>query len=87
MTKKLSPTMQRTLDKANEHGGELVNWRGGFWTYQGCTTTRTEHFTGFKIPDWYVGSGTIKALADRGIVEFTERTGSGWPIRAKVISK
>lgn len=79
---KLSPTMAAALAVAVDHGGELVCWRGGFWTYPNCATIRES--VGYRVPAWYVGTETLTALARRGHVKFTERAPSGYPVRARI---
>lgn len=83
MSKKLSATMAIALAETIDHGGELVCWRGGYWTYPNCTV-KTER-GGYRIPTWYVGTDTLRGLVSRGYAEVTEKTPvSDLPIRVRV---
>ena len=75
---KLSPTMQKALDAAVEHGG-LEYRKGGFWTFAGCEVGHSlPGPTGaYQVPKWYVGLTTVRALVDRGRLVVAERTARG----------
>jgi hypothetical protein len=77
MNAKISPTMQKALAVAREHGGVLVYWQGGFWTWEGCPSRCR------GIPSWSVETGTIKALVKRGWLAPTAGASGGW-VRAQV---
>lgn len=88
MTKatKVSPTMQGALDAAREHGGRLVRWPGGFWTYPDCPT-RGGGSWDTDYPTWSVAAGTIKSLLARGLVrevDWREARGFNGPYRFAV---
>lgn len=84
MGKKLSATMAVALAECIEHGGELVRWQGGFWTYPNCAVAHERK--DYRVPAWYVGTETVRALATRGYLEATERLPtSSLVIRMRVI--
>ena len=58
----LSRTMVSALDMIVRHGGEVVALRGGFWTWPGATTNDE------GTPEWWAGTNTIRALAQRGML-------------------
>ena len=60
--------MEDALAKLQECGS-LVYKKGGFWTYHGCPC----HLGG-STPKWSVTTGTVRALADRGLGRI-DRTG------------
>lgn len=79
--KKLSITMACALAEIGEHGGEIVCWVGGYWTYQGCPPARGAG----TVPEWHVGGDTVKALATRGYLTVMERSKTAQlPIRMKI---
>lgn len=59
---KLSPTMQDAIKYANEHGGKLVRYPGGYWTVSGHEMTRGISF----------GTSTIEALVKRNVAVYSE---------------
>jgi hypothetical protein len=68
----LSPVMAAALQVAGEHGGTLVRRPGEFWTWPGCP--EEEHnpdFQPYSAPTWWVGTRTVDALIDRGLVRIT----------------
>lgn len=62
----LTPAMTKALEKAASHGGYLIRYPGGYWTYQGV-----KRWSG--IPEWCVGTTTVEALVKRGALEYV-----GW---------
>ncbi len=82
---KLSATMVIAVGDIQDRGGELVCWKGGFWTYEGCSVKSTENGpTGsYRVPEFYIGTNTISALLKRNILVVTERSASGYPIRVR----
>lgn len=73
----LSPTMQDAINFANEHGGTLTRYPGGFWCKSGLN--------GWTRP-WF-GTTTIEALVKRGRMEYTEwfeGSRAKFPVAAKV---
>lgn len=61
---KLSPTMQKAVDLAREHGNELRYYVGGYWSYEGWKDSRTEP---------WVTTHTVNALLTRSLVVEVER--------------
>lgn len=59
--RKLSKTMEDALTKLRECGS-LVYKKSGLWTYHGCPC-----HPGGSTPKWSVTTGTVRALADRGL--------------------
>jgi hypothetical protein len=66
-SKKLSATMAIALAETIDHGGELVCWQGGYWTYPNCSIY--EERGGYRVPIWNVGTDTVRALVSRGYFE------------------
>lgn len=85
MAKKLSATMVSALDDATAHGGTLVRFQGGFWSWP--NVARTPH-DGVPV-DW-VRPSTVAALVDRGEMTYSEwkegRNGR-FPIAATVTTR
>lgn len=77
MKPKLSATMQRAIDVARDHGDALIRKPGGYWTYPDCPCSTIRGFDVHEIPDWYVGTNTVYALIERGVVEITSRMRRG----------
>jgi len=73
MSKRLSAIMIEAIRAARAHGGSLVRWQGGFWTYVGCPKKADAWPRGEAIPSWYVEAHTINALVRRGAADVTER--------------
>ncbi len=78
---KLSPTMTEVLGKMRAAGGRIERWPGGFWTTPGQPFTTRDGGGGlYKVPAWWTATGTVRALADRGLIvpdaEQTNRAGS-----------
>lgn len=86
MTKRpMTKVMEEALAKAIAHGGELVRWKGGFWTYRDCPVKSEER--GYRVPVWHAGTQTVDGLIDRQKLEVIERgghVGVGYPVRVKV---
>ena len=72
MSAGLSATMAIALGEARDHGGRLVYWRGGFWTYPNCAVKCKSWPSGDAVPEWSVGTRTVKALVARGELVFTD---------------
>ena len=79
---KLSVTMQKALDFANQHGGKLVRYPGGFWMQEGF---KTDNHT-WMNRRWF-GTSTVQALVARQEMWYsrwqTGRNGE-FPIEATV---
>lgn len=73
---KLSAAMCKALDMAEAHGGVLKRYPGGFWAQAGWAHTR-------GVFDW-VGSQTVQALVDRGVMRWASGT-PGLPWSAEVV--
>lgn len=83
-SKKLSATMTAAIAGIIDHGGKIEAWRGGWWTYPGCPVAETTS-DGYKVPEWYVATNTVKALAARSILTFTKRSETArFPIAAEI---
>lgn len=81
MTKKVSPDMQAVLDKMKEHGGEIIRRPGGYWTFEDMPEITRWGNTSYE---WYAKTLTIRALADRGLIEPTRVAKWGpWGYRLK----
>lgn len=61
----ISNQQQEALDQAKKHGGKLIRWRGGMWTFEGAACTG-ENWCGVPEPEWYCTTNTIFALVRRG---------------------
>jgi hypothetical protein len=84
--KKLSATMADAIDRIRDKGGVIEAWRGGWWTYPGCPVAR-KSIDGYDVPEWSIGTQTVRALRERGLLEFTKSTrtdGSGMPIGGRL---
>jgi len=72
---RLSPTQQTLVDRLRREsmGGRIERRPGGFWTAPETISSAD------GVPDWYVTTHTIQALAKRGVlVQTATRTnGSG----------
>ena len=79
--KRLSPKMVEALDVARAHGGELVRWPGGFWTWPFCPRDSNQPL--FHVPSWHTSTHTIKAIVARGLMEPTEG-GQGYYRRVRI---
>ena len=83
MAKPLSATMVCALDDIQEHGGEIVRYQGGYWSWR--DVARRPHD---GVPEFSYGTNTIHALVTRGELEYSEwkenRRGK-FPIAARVI--
>lgn len=64
----LSPTMRKTLRHMRDQGGKLVRLKGGFWTYPSCPIKPKPYVDSPSIPEWSVGTQTVQALRNRGLV-------------------
>jgi len=73
-----SPEMRAAIDCALEHGGKLIRYPGGFWSYEGWGLHHGVYF----------GTTTIEAIVKRGAGEYTNqqrrRDGSTFPIEVTV---
>jgi hypothetical protein len=65
---KSEPTipMSNALALARHHGGRLVRYVGGYWSFENAPKTWRGN------PVEYAGSNTIDALVRRGRLEYTE---------------
>lgn len=63
---RLSATMVACLDLANQHGGELVRYVGGYWAPRNLGLHPS--LNGSE----YHGSSTVQALVTRGHAEYSE---------------
>jgi hypothetical protein len=72
--KKLSATMAIALAEMQDHGGELVRWQGGFWSYSGCDW-KPGWPTGIRVPNWYVSATapSSPSTRNRTVHHVTER--------------
>jgi hypothetical protein len=66
MSKRLSATMVLTLWMANNHGGILVRFPGGWWSWHGAPTDK------YRNPIEHASTRTIKALVARGRMRFID---------------
>lgn len=73
--------MATAIAEALDHGGELVRWKGGFWTYPNCPIVQSNQL--YNVPAWYIGWRTVLALEKRGALEIAEWRGT-FAIRFKV---
>ncbi|NOJ73294.1 hypothetical protein [Paenibacillus alvei] len=63
----LSIIQQEALEQARKHGGRLIRWSGGCWTFQGAAIIEGD--SGSKaIPEWHCTTNTIFALMRRGYI-------------------
>lgn len=63
----LSIIQQEALEQARKHGGRLIRWSGGSWTFQGASII--EEVSGSKaFPEWHCTTNTIFALVRRGYI-------------------
>lgn len=60
--KAVTPTQLQVIAKLAETGSFLVRLPGGFWTYDGCG------ISGGGIPNWWVGTATIRAMEKKGLL-------------------
>lgn len=67
--KPLSPEMVEVVGRMRAAGGRLVRWPGGFWTTPGQPTRSS---TPYDVPVWYASTGTVQALARRGLISVDE---------------
>jgi len=65
MTKPLSATMVACIDCAQEAGGELVRYQGGYWADRGGGHPMTNRREFHSTP-------TVQALVTRGYAEYSE---------------
>ncbi len=84
MTRRLTATMAEALGEMRDQGGELVRWRGGYWTLPGCPVGRAGA-RGGRRPSWYAGSATVRGLISRGEVAVTERDARGEAVRVALV--
>lgn len=73
----LSPTMQACVEYAQQHGGKLARYPGGFWCRAGLETWASPWF----------GTSTVEALVKRGVAEYTRRKDGkhgGFPIEVTI---
>ena len=62
---KLTPTQADLVARVRAAGGLIERWPGGFWTTPGCSHRKSGLY---KVPDWWVGTGTIKSLVGKGVL-------------------
>ena len=60
----ISPTQAKAIVLAEDNGGRLKRFRGGYWAPVSTS------FTDNKIPVEWVGTRTIRALVRRGSMEY-----------------
>ncbi len=77
----ITPTMAEALGLAYEHGGELVRFQGGFWSYRGN-------------PNWppapWFGAPTVNGLVARERMRWTEHKAGrvhSFPVAAAVVDE
>jgi hypothetical protein len=75
MTERISENHKAVLDKIGDL--PLVRMTGGMWTYQGCPTHKGG-FTGMDIPDWHVGTNTVRAMERHGLLKRTNKYPEEW---------
>lgn len=89
---KLSATMVECIDMAQEAGGELIRYQGGYWAPRGShplTSSPETWGSGRSLPRYH-GTPTVHALVTRGYAEYTEhREGrhNNFPIAMRLTSK
>lgn len=66
MGKEISATMAIGLGYAHDHGGKLIRYVGGYWSWEGVSRNHN------GAPVEYVGTPTIEALVSRGRMKYTE---------------
>jgi hypothetical protein len=64
--KKISATMYAALSLANDHGGILVRFPGGWWSWHGVGIDR------YRNPVEHASTRTIEALVARGRMQFID---------------
>lgn len=77
----ISGTMAAALATAYEHGGELIHYVGGFWSWRGCP--RHSHNGN---PEEYFGTTTIEGLVARQRMAYTEWK-EGRAVRIEIAAK
>lgn len=65
MPETLSSTQLEVLAKMRAGGGRIERWPGGFWTIPG---TAFDDASGYRVPEWYAVTTTVRALAARGLI-------------------
>lgn len=78
----VSETMQAALAYADQHGGKLTRYPGGFWTHDGA-------YKNTAYPKTF-GSSTIAALVLRGRMRYSRwqessRQFGRFPIEAEIV--
>ncbi|MBU5442415.1 hypothetical protein [Paenibacillus sp. MSJ-34] len=63
----LSEMQSEALEMAKKHGGRLIRWKGGFWTFEGARPSGERH-CGSPTPEWYCTTNTVFALVRRGLM-------------------
>lgn len=78
---KFSQIQQKAIAYLRENGGILERWPGGFWTVPGTPSSRKSFAyvegpgmtpdgpQGQAVPDWYIGTNTVRALEKKGVLE------------------
>lgn len=68
----LTPTQQDLVRRVREGGGLIERRPGGFWTLPGMKDWDDRP----GVPRWYQATGTVQALAKRGVLEVTKTAGN-----------
>ncbi len=61
--------MRQAIELANEGGGKLCRYSGGFWSVPGKEDV---NWMSVFCQEPHVGAGTIQALVNRGMAEYTD---------------
>lgn len=80
---KLSETQKEVVEVIKEHGGVLVRWVGGYWTWEGAKVKEEAPMVG-RVPEWHCGTSTIRALIDRGLLSVIDTNRYGDPIKVRL---
>lgn len=70
MTKKLSPTQERLLERIGD--GVLIRWPGGYWTGPDTKADPLGPNVGHPAPEWSFSTSTVRALIDKGLLVATK---------------
>lgn len=72
---KPTPTQLDLILRMLEDGRRIERLPGGFWTTP--STPRADKGAGYAVPAWWVGAGTVNALARAGVLEVSRRQANG----------
>jgi hypothetical protein len=69
VAKKLSPTMLRAIDLAQQNGNKLYRHSGGFWAGKSFSEEHSRNPDGTPTSE---DTNTVHALVTRGVAEYTD---------------